>query len=81
LKDEKELIRKAVMDRKMPSGARYMAMSPERAVQAFKWGAHAFSVQFHIEIETDTVPNWAGIPEYAAALDLAMGPGAVERGM
>ncbi len=63
----------------MPAGAQCLATSPACAVQAMKWGTRAYSMQFHVEIEADTVTNWAEIPEYAAALDQAMGPGAVAR--
>jgi len=60
----------------MPAGAQCLATSPDCAVQALKWGPRAYSVQFHVEIEADTVPSWAEIPEYADALDAAMGPDA-----
>ena len=59
----------------MPVGAICLAASAACAVQAMQWGAQAFSAQFHIEIEPDTVLNWAEIPEYAVAL----GAGGVER--
>ena len=52
----------------MPVGAICLAASAACAVQAMQWGAQAFSAQFHIEIEPDTVLNWAEIPEYAVAL-------------
>jgi GMP synthase-like glutamine amidotransferase len=44
-----------------------------------KWETRAYSMQFHVEIEADTVKNWAAIPEYAGALEKAMGEGALER--
>jgi len=65
--------------KQMPAGADCLATSPDCAVQAMKWGPRAFSLQFHVEIESDTVPSWASIPEYASALDAAMGQGAVAR--
>ena len=58
---------------RLPEGARVLATSPACAVQAMSWGTRAFSTQFHVEIEADTVANWCAIPEYAAALDEAMG--------
>lgn len=61
----------------MPAGATCLATSPACAVQAMKWGTRAYSTQFHIEVEGDTVANWADIPEYKAALEKALGPGAV----
>ena len=60
--------------KKMPAGAICLATSPDCAVQAMQWGPRAFSAQFHIEVESDTVDNWADIPEYAVALQKALGP-------
>jgi len=65
--------------KKMPAGATCLATSPACAVQAMKWGTRAYSAQFHIEVESDTVANWSDIPEYKSALEGAMGEGAVER--
>jgi GMP synthase-like glutamine amidotransferase len=48
---------------RMPPGAECLAASPDCAVQAMKWGPRAYSLQFHVEIEADTVSNWADIPE------------------
>ena len=61
----------------LPDGAAALATSPVCAVQAMRLGPHAISAQFHLEIEPDTVSNWAQIPAYAAALENALGPGAV----
>ena len=63
---------------KLPAGAQCLAASPDCAIQALRWGTRAFSVQFHVEIEPDTVRNWAEIPEYANALDNALGDNGVE---
>ncbi len=63
----------------LPAGAQVLATSPDCAVQAMKWGTRAYSMQFHIEVEPDTVRAWAEIPEYAAALDTALGAGAAAR--
>ncbi|WP_170604280.1 type 1 glutamine amidotransferase [Ruegeria arenilitoris] len=65
--------------KQMPSGASCLATSPDCAVQAMKWGTRAYSAQFHIEVEDDTVANWADIKEYRLALDAAMGDNATER--
>ncbi len=59
--------------KQMPAGASCLATSPACAVQAMKWGPRAYSAQFHIEVEDDTVPNWAEIPEYKSALVKALG--------
>ncbi len=63
----------------LPPGAQVLATSPACAVQAMKWETRAYSLQFHIEIEADTVQTWAEIPEYAGALEKAMGAGGLER--
>lgn len=63
----------------MPPGATCLATSPDCAVQAMKWGTRAYSAQFHIEVEKDTVSNWAEIPEYRSALDDALGENATGR--
>jgi len=64
---------------RMPPGAQCLATSSACAVQAMRWGTRAHSVQFHVEIEPDTVANWGAIPAYSQALDKAMGPGGAER--
>ena len=61
--------------KRMPGGASCLATSPACAVQAMKWGPRAYSLQFHVEVEADTVANWAAIPEYDAALTDVMGDG------
>jgi len=62
-----------------PEGAAVLATSPVCPVQAMSWGTRAFSVQFHVEVEPDTVKEWAAIPEYATALEAEFGAGGVER--
>jgi len=57
---------------RLPAGAEVLATSPACAVQAMKWGPRAYSLQFHVELEETTVSDWAGIPEYADALEQAM---------
>lgn len=63
--------------KQMPPGASCLATSPACVVQAMKWETRAYSAQFHVEVEPDTVDNWAAIPEYEAALIKAMGPDGV----
>lgn len=57
----------------LPAGAAVLATSASCAVQAMAWGPRAYSVQFHLEVEDDTVSNWASIDEYRSALEKAMG--------
>ncbi len=62
----------------MPAGATCLATSPACAVQAMKWETRAYSAQFHLEVEVDTVKNWAAIQEYKGALENAMGTNGVQ---
>ena len=63
----------------MPEGAVCLATTEACAVQAMQWHGRAFSVQFHLEVEADTVRNWARIPEYADALEESFGEGGVSK--
>ena len=58
---------------RLPEGASVLATSPDCAVQAMRWGTRALSLQFHLEVEAGTVPEWNAIPAYAEALRDAMG--------
>jgi len=57
----------------MPAGGACLATSPACAVQAMSWGPRAYSLQFHVEVESDTVDTWKDIPEYKEALIGALG--------
>jgi GMP synthase-like glutamine amidotransferase len=61
----------------LPPQARVLARSEDCAIQAMAVGEHAVSTQFHVEVTTDTVPEWSAVPAYAAALDAVLGTGAV----
>lgn len=62
----------------LPAGATVLASSPACAIQAFRYGPHAWGLQYHVEATTSTVDDWAAIPEYASALEKALGAGAVD---
>jgi len=64
--------------KRMPPDATCLATSPDCAVQAMSWGPRAHSLQFHLEIEPDTVANWSAIPAYASALEGALGDDGVK---
>ncbi len=57
----------------LPDDVKILATSPKCAVQAMSWQNRAHSIQFHIEVEGDTVKNWNKIPEYAEALQKEIG--------
>ena len=43
----------------LPAGATVIAKNEACAIQAFRYGARAYGVQFHIEVTRDTVADWA----------------------
>lgn len=64
---------------RLPDEAEILAASQACRVNAMSWGAHAFSIQFHVEITPATVSEWGAVPEYAAALEQALGNDALHR--
>ncbi|MGI9608027.1 MAG: type 1 glutamine amidotransferase [Acidimicrobiales bacterium] len=60
-----------------PDDAIVLASSPACSVQAMRVGPHAWSMQYHVEVEPDTVANWAQIPAYRNALETTLGAGAL----
>jgi GMP synthase-like glutamine amidotransferase len=57
----------------LPKGAEVLASNPACAVQAMRWGPHAYGFQYHCEITASTVGDWQLIPEYRASLIDALG--------
>ena len=54
-----------------------LASSPTTKYQIFKYKNHAYGIQFHIEIKSNTVSDWGCIPEYKNALEESLGSGAL----
>ncbi len=63
----------------LPAGAVCLAESAACGIQAMSWGDKAFAAQFHVEVEHDTIDNWAKIPAYSNALKDAFGADGVDR--
>ena len=61
-----------------PEDAVILATSTICACQAMRIGRHAYSMQYHVELEADTIPNWGRVFAYAEALEKARGKGALE---
>jgi GMP synthase-like glutamine amidotransferase len=61
-----------------PTGSSILASTSACQVQAFRFGKHAYGIQFHVEVTKDTVAQWAAIPAYTVALEKAMGAGAMD---
>jgi GMP synthase-like glutamine amidotransferase len=58
---------------RLPRGAEILAANSRCAVQAFRWGRHAYGLQYHCEITSATVSDWQAIPAYAASLHAVLG--------
>ncbi|MFQ3596000.1 MAG: type 1 glutamine amidotransferase [Sphingomonadaceae bacterium] len=59
--------------KRLPEQATVLAGNSACAVQAFRWGRHAYGLQYHCEITRETVSDWRKIPAYAASLHAALG--------
>lgn len=60
-----------------PEGAVVLASSPLCRNQAMRVGRHAWSMQYHVEVEPETVEMWVGVPAYRAALESTLGSNAL----
>ncbi len=58
----------------LPDNAVLLASSPAYPNQAFRWGRHAYGVQFHLEVSREMARDWAGVSSYADALERVLGP-------
>lgn len=56
-----------------PEDAVVLAQSDVCSIQAMRVGSHAWSMQYHVEIEPDTVDNWGQVPAYYNALLATVG--------
>lgn len=51
-----------------PSGATSIADSPDSGCQAFRVNAHAWGLQFHLELDQRLIQRWLSIPSYRQEL-------------
>lgn len=61
-----------------PDDAVILASSDSCRVQAMRIGDKAWSMQYHVEVEPDTVANWGEIEAYRTSLERTLGRGALE---
>jgi GMP synthase-like glutamine amidotransferase len=61
-----------------PEDAVVLARSDVCAVQAMRIGRHAYSMQYHVELEPNTIPDWGKVPAYEKALAKVRGPNALQ---
>jgi GMP synthase-like glutamine amidotransferase len=60
----------------LPDGAEVLATNSSCPIQAFRYGRHAYGLQYHVEITASTVEEWSNIPEYRVGLERMLGAGA-----
>ncbi len=46
----------------LPPGAIHLASSEASEVQAFKYGEHAYGLQFHLEVDESLIDRWLTVP-------------------
>ena len=56
-----------------PENTTILASSDLCSVQAMRVGSNAWSMQYHVEVEPDTVSNWANVPAYHKVLMNTLG--------
>lgn len=62
-----------------PDDAVVLATSERSKNEAMRVGDNAWSMQYHVEVEPDTVSNWAQVPAYRSALESTLGAGGLEQ--
>jgi GMP synthase-like glutamine amidotransferase len=60
-----------------PDDTVVLAKSDICANQAMRIGPKAWSMQYHVELEPETIPAWGCVPAYEKALEATRGPGAL----
>jgi GMP synthase (glutamine-hydrolysing) len=55
----------------LPRGAVPLAASIAYANQAFRWGASAYGLQFHVEVRSDDLQRWKQVPDYVRLVESA----------
>jgi GMP synthase-like glutamine amidotransferase len=63
----------------LPLHAIKLAESGQCAIQAFQIGEKAYGIQYHVEQDERTVPQWGEIPEYRRALESMLGADGQDR--
>lgn len=56
-----------------PENTTILASSEHCRIQAMRVGDNAWSMQYHVEVEEDTVDNWGKVPAYRDALMNTLG--------
>jgi len=68
----------SVKVKKIPENTIVLASSSLCDVQAMKVGDFAWSMQYHVEVEPDTIDNWISDLDYRSSLEESLGKGALD---
>lgn len=52
----------------LPHGATHLAGSADCPHQAFRWGRHAYALQFHLEADASLIGRWLDTPGYRSQM-------------
>jgi GMP synthase-like glutamine amidotransferase len=63
----------------LPAGAVRLMGSELYPNQAFRFGARAYGVQFHLEVDERLAQEWARVPAYQASADRVLGAGGLDQ--
>ena len=61
------------------AGVTILGSSTTTPYQIFSYREHAWAMQFHVEVRSDTVRLWGEVPEYRDALEASLGAGALQK--
>ena len=62
----------------IPDGAVHLARSAAYPGQAFRFGAAAYAVQFHVEVTSQMLAEWGHVPAYQKSAEAVLGRGGFE---
>lgn len=57
----------------LPAGCENLATSPASEVQAFRYGEHAYGLQFHLEVDRSLIERWLTVPANQPLLEAERG--------
>lgn len=57
----------------LPPGCTHLAHSPASRVQAFRFGEHAYGLQFHLEVDHHLIERWLRVPANQPVLEQEQG--------
>lgn len=64
---------------KLPPNSKNLATSPLCENQTLKLGAHAYGLQYHVELTSKTVQEWSEVPAYKSSLEKVLGPSGLDK--